>query len=713
MTVQTFVNPRAIEAAIRVADAQIHYVTDFNWLVTDGYMEPHGRKWFGPDYVGFDIETEAVFSPHDGEIACVQLALGNQCYVTHWHKDRTLAQVAGAEHFRALLEHPAVTKVIHNASFEQKWMVHTFGTDLACEPVHDTMAGEYILAEGSGFDETTMKGSMKQLSLGATVERRYQIEMDKDKSLVTSFRRAGTHQHVPAAKPGGVPLCEFCGEDAEMFVGSGKGIRNVCYGCADNPDLKRLRKREPIDQTPYLNNDVQHEALTERQLNYAAFDALWVLEVAQDQLAEMGRIHAQTGNDYRALLQLDSAAAEAMARMELCGLPVNMGELCRLDGEWQYALEYLDEDVREMLWMDGDEAGGLNINSGDQMVPRLSEFGVVIPSYETAELKRYKGVPIADKVIEYKQIKKLQSTYSSSFIKHVHPKTGRIHCSFNQFLTTTGRLSSSNPNLQNLPSRTPFGRQIRDCVEAPEGMTFVIADYSQIELRLIAEMYGDEAMITAFTEGKDLHAMMGAEIIGVPYEHFMAELKAGNEEYKDLRGNGKPANFGLGYGAGVPKLISIAWTQYDIAWDFGEASRIRNAYLNLWHGVQSYHKRIGREIENGQGPYSVVTQDGRVRRMPRHWYDEKTKKRKSCYSAALNHPIQGTSADMMKKVMVKVCREAQLVLQVHDELVLMCKVEDAEWVKYYLENVMREVGQTYFKQVPVEVDAKVSKTWKK
>jgi DNA polymerase I-like protein with 3'-5' exonuclease and polymerase domains len=703
----------APDVSLRIESAPIHYVTDFGFLA-GAYVVWNGRdgcyEWCGPAVSGLDIETEGVLSPYDGEIATVQVELGGQCWVVHWDADLTLTQVKDVDLFRFYLECKNVTKIIHNASFEQKFFLHAFGAGLTLEPVHDTMAAEYVLAEGSGFSELRMGNDMSSLRLDAIVLRRYQVEMDKDKELRTGFRRAGSVSIVPAAKKGGVSFCQHCTDFAEFTNGSGKAKKLVCT--LHLGEYPRVSKWAPINAADYQEDVITTYELNERQIRYAAFDSLWATQIAQDQLRDISRMNPTKAAQYRELVKLDSAAAEAIARMELAGMPIDKEALEVLDAEWRFALEYLNEDIQEELYEDGD-AERVNLNSGQQMVPKLANFGIQIPSYETAELKRYKGHPLADKIVELKQITKLQGTYSSSFLAKINPKSKRIHCNFNQFLTTTGRLSSSGPNLQNLPARTPLGREIRKCVVAPKGKVFVICDYSQIELRLIAEMYGCEAMIRAFVEGKDLHAMMGAQILGEPYEHFVSRVLLGDERYKDARGSGKPANFGLGYGAGVQQLITIAWTQYDIAWTYDEANRIRNAYLELWSGVAAYHKRVGREIENGQGPYCVETQDGRVRKMPRHWQDPKTFKRKSCYSAALNHPIQGTSADMIKKAMVQLCRQFQLILQVHDELVFEVDEADAEWALYVIKETMKEIGQTYLKRLPVDADAKISKTWSK
>lgn len=763
-------NPVGWAIAAEVQSATVHYVSDFSFLAQ--FFTADGT-WTGSPYSGIDIETEGVLSPHDGEIATVQVEVFGQCWVVHWDADKTITEVPGAEWLRYYLTHPQVTKVIHNAKFEVAWFTDAFGWMCEVAPVHDTMAGEYLLAEGSSFGSTTIVLDKGAMGLGSIVARRYGVEMDKDTELRTGFRRRHTTYTVQAVKsyPKAHPTgaCRCGTYMAEFIVGS-RGEHWLCSYCVAEPEFKRYRTKLPIDQTLYQTHVATQLDLTPRQLSYAAFDALWCAKVAQDQLVTMVAQKAAGGygRNNLELLKLDSDAACVLGRMEWHGMPVNKEELWWLDQRFKAEEETLREDLEEELtrwepmwvpaqahpgsytpnehgvipprywldetgatidvypetpgyWVPADKAP-INLLSAEQMLQRLTELGIHTPDYSAPELKRLSDdFPIVAKILKWKKLQKATSTYTEPWLEKIHPKTGRIHCGFNQFFTATGRLSSSGPNLQNVPSKGDAA-EIRETVQVEsDEWVVIIADYSQIELRLIAEKYRDMMMQQAFLQGKDIHAMMGAQIIGISYEEMLARVAAGDKDAKKARSNAKPANFGLGYGAGVNQLIVIAWNQYDIAWNTSEAGRIRSAYLGLWSGVAAYHKSVADEIKYGSGDFYRETHDGRVRRMPRNWVDKKTEKTKSCYSAAMNHPIQGTSGDITKEAMVMLDKiylhefggNARLFLQVHDELVTYCRKDIAEQVLARKKQIMEWVGQKRLAIVPCVVDAKISDKWEK
>jgi DNA polymerase I-like protein with 3'-5' exonuclease and polymerase domains len=746
-------NPAGGAIAAEVDNAIIHVVSDFHFLRQ--FFTPSG-DWMGSPYSGLDLETEGVLNPHDGKIATAQIEVWGQAWVVHWDVSKDLKDVPGADWFRYYLEHPQVTKLIHNAIFEHSHLIHALGWDLRIAPIHDTMAAEYVLAEGSGFTSPSkVKFQMEDIALDACIERRYGVAMDKDKKLRTGFRRKGvTHVVKPTKKLpdyGPTPqqqssrqLCGWtplmgpapslaaagistpdgcCPYRAEVIVGS-KGEFWLCSLCAADPAFKRLKKRTAIDWSEYLPCEVTQGDLTDRQIKYAAFDVLWMAKLAQDQIAEFRAHYIQDQtNNYWGIFQMDCLATEVVARMQLKGMPVNSDELWWLNTEWTFEEERLREDIQQLLYIQGDTEL-INPSEKDKVLARLAQWGVVLPSYEAAELKKLKLeneylANLVAKILRWKKVQKLESTYTGPFLEKTHPVTGRIHCNFNPFTTGTGRFSSSNPNLQNLPSKGDDGPRIRDCVQARPGYKLVIADFSQIELRLIAEYFNDLKMIEAFLQGKDLHTMMGAAILGIPYEMMLELVAQGDKKAKGARSNAKPANFGLGYGAGVGQLINIAWVQYEIAWDYAEANRIRSLYLELWSGVAQYHKRRADAIQYGSGDWKEYTYDGRCRRIPRHWTD-KDGKRKSCYSASLNHRIQGTSGDITKTSLIRLNDEFMrhkydggVILQVHDEIVAEVREDQAEYLCDLQKRIMEEEGAKRLRQVPCLVDAKVSDRWNK
>ena len=273
---------------------------------------------------------------------------------------------------------------------------------------------------------------------------------------------------------------------------------------------------------------------------------------------------------------------------------------------------------------------------------------------------------------------------------------GRLHSSFNETVTTTGRLSSSNPNLQNIPVRTDFGRSIRECfVPLREGDVFVSADYSQIELRVLAHLSGDQHLIDAFRSGADFHAATAARVFGIPVEDVTPEL----------RSRAKAVNFGIVYGQqayGLSQSLRIP---------FGEAQGLIDQYFKAYPGVCTYLDRV---VAQAKEDGYAVTMFGRKRHIP-ELKASNAQQRAFGERTAMNHPMQGSAADIIKKAMVEVQRRladefpnAKLLLQVHDELDLSVPAEEVEPVCEILRDVMENVVKM---QVPLVVDASYGDTW--
>ena len=261
-------------------------------------------------------------------------------------------------------------------------------------------------------------------------------------------------------------------------------------------------------------------------------------------------------------------------------------------------------------------------------------------------------------ILEYRGLKKLLSTYIEALPQLVNPKTGRIHTSFNQAVTATGRLSSTNPNLQNIPVREERGREIRKAfIPSDEDHLILSADYSQVELRLMAHLSGDEGLIEAFEHGEDIHAATAARLFGVP----LAEVT------RDQRRKAKTANFGIIYGIsafGLAQRLGISRT---------EAKTIIDGYFASYPGVKAYMERVVREAQQ-QG--YVTTLFGRKRFLA-DINSGNAVARGLAERNAINAPIQGSAADIMKMALICVHREfrsrgfrSRVILQVHDELVI-------------------------------------------
>ena len=282
-------------------------------------------------------------------------------------------------------------------------------------------------------------------------------------------------------------------------------------------------------------------------------------------------------------------------------------------------------------------------------------------------------------ILEYRQLTKLNSTYVEGLAKVIAPD-GRIHTSFQNTVTATGRLSSTEPNLQNIPVRTELGAQIRTMFISRPGWVLVDADYSQIELRLLAHMAGDEKMIAAFQSGQDIHAQTASQVFGLPPEEVTGEL----------RRRAKAVNFGIVYG------ISDFSLAQDIGVSRQEAADYMNKYLATFSGVREYMEHVKAQAkEDGY----VATLMGRRRWLP-ELKSTNYNLRAFGERVALNMPIQGTAADVMKLAMIRVARrlkaeglQAQLILQVHDELIVECPQEEADQVKALLTQEMEGGGE--------------------
>ena len=298
-------------------------------------------------------------------------------------------------------------------------------------------------------------------------------------------------------------------------------------------------------------------------------------------------------------------------------------------------------------------------------------------------------------ILEHRTLSKLKSTYTDKLPSQISPNTGRIHTSFNQTGTSTGRLSSSDPNLQNIPIKTEDGRRIRQAFEAPSGYQLISADYSQIELRVIAHLSKDEGLLKAFKEGQDIHSSTASEVFGVGLK----------EVEPDQRRSAKAINFGLIYGIsafGLSKQLGI---------NRNLAAEYMDTYFSRYPGVRKYMDRVKSEAKKiGY----VETLYGRRLYLPEISTGNAIR-RQAAERVAINAPVQGTAADIMKKAMLSVSDslkklkiDAKLILQVHDELVVESQEKDTEKVTKILTDSMSKAAKL---SVPLEVEIGIGKNW--
>ncbi len=302
--------------------------------------------------------------------------------------------------------------------------------------------------------------------------------------------------------------------------------------------------------------------------------------------------------------------------------------------------------------------------------------------------------PIADKILEYRTLTKLKSTYADGLAAFIGPDE-RIHGHFNQTITATGRISSTDPNLQNIPVRMELGRAIRKVFVPAEGCIFVDADYSQIELRILAHMSDDDKLIDAYRQAKDIHRITASQVFHVPFDEVTPEL----------RRNAKAVNFGIVYG------ISAFGLSEDLSITRKEAGEYIERYFDTYPGVKAYLDRL---VAQGKKEGFVTTMYGRIRPIP-ELSSSNFMQRQFGERVAMNSPIQGTAADIMKIAMNRVDRaltaaglKARIILQVHDELLIEAPLEEEEQVK---EILVREMEGAASLKVPLLAAVSTGKTW--
>ena len=326
--------------------------------------------------------------------------------------------------------------------------------------------------------------------------------------------------------------------------------------------------------------------------------------------------------------------------------------------------------------------------------PKKTKTGQYVTSEEVLESLRHKH-PIVEKILEYRGLKKLLSTYIDALPELINPRTGKIHTSFNQAVTATGRLSSSNPNLQNIPVRDDDGKEIRKCFIPDPGCEFFSADYSQIELRIMAHLSGDTNMIDAFNHDYDVHAATAAKIYKVPME----------EVTKDMRRKAKTANFGIIYG------ISVFGLAERMGVDRSEARQLIDGYFETYPQIKEY---MDKSIEKARDNGYVETIFHRKRYLP-DINSRNATVRGYAERNAINAPIQGSAADIIKVAMAHIYQrfktynlKAKMILQVHDELNFSVPTSEKEIVEKI---VMEEMEHAYLMRVPLKADCGWGKNW--
>lgn len=397
------------------------------------------------------------------------------------------------------------------------------------------------------------------------------------------------------------------------------------------------------------------------------------------------------------LNEMEIPLSQVLAEMELLGVEINQQGLKQFGQALHQELENLLQEIYQGVGYE------FNLNSPKQLSEALFEklelptrkktkSGYSTDAETLESLKQYH--PVIEKILKYRTYQKLYSTYAEGLLKEIR-EDGRIHSTFNQTETRTGRISSNEPNLQNIPIRTELGSKLREYFVAKEGCVFLDADYSQIELRIMAHIAQDEAMQQAFVQGQDIHQATAAKLYGVDPAQVTPRM----------RSSVKAVNFGILYGKGSFSLAQ------DLGISIKEAEQFIQTYLGAYPKVKEYmEKVVAQGIEQG----FVTTLCHRRRSLPELSSSNKTLRARG-ERMALNTPIQGTAADIIKLAMVRVSNrlyaenlKAKLILQVHDELIVECPVEEIEKASHILKEEMESAMQL---TVPLTAEVNQGKNW--
>ena len=440
------------------------------------------------------------------------------------------------------------------------------------------------------------------------------------------------------------------------------------------------------------------EVAIEAVASYAAADAENTLRLMPIMEKELARVGGR-----KILDEIDMPLTTVLAEMEMTGALINLGFFGQMSAELEARLSEIEKEIF------GQVGKTFNINSPQQLSDvlfnhlrleppdkgRKTTTGFYSTSADVLDAMRGQH-PIMDFILEQRELSKLKSTYVDALPAAVDSNTGRVHTSYNQIGAVTGRLSSNNPNLQNIPIRTETGRRVRNGFIADKGNLLLSVDYSQIELRIVAHMAEDEAMLAAFRAGEDIHATTAAAVHDI-------ELK---DVTKDMRRHAKAINFGLIYGMSAFGLTRS--TDLTLA----EAEDFVKAYFKKFPGIKKYLDGIRRQAaETGY----VETLLGRRRYFPALQSKAPVQVKNREEREAINAPIQGTAADIMKIAMLKIPSalkqaglQGKMLLQVHDELVIECPKSEMQKTAQVVQETM---ANAYPMSIPLETEARAGANW--
>ena len=429
--------------------------------------------------------------------------------------------------------------------------------------------------------------------------------------------------------------------------------------------------------------------LTREQLEYAAKDAEVLLQLRKEMLTQLKQ------NNLVEAARQEFACVRAIAQVEYNGISLELSRWNELKEKIQQEqqlwldklYEYTGHPTIQMSFFDDKVVNSINMDSNKQLLELLHKNGIVVENTSRHELAPYAQNPLVHILTEYRRTAKLLSTFLYSLPQQIHPVTGRLHPKYSQIGSWSGRMSCGGPNIQQIPRDKNF----RACFCAPEGKKLIIADYSQIELRVVAEISKDARMIESYRNGEDLHRLTAALVSG----------KSISQITKEERQSAKAMNFGLVFAMGAKGLQSYAEETYGVAMTLQQAEQFRNRFFNAYQGVASWHKKL-----KNNPPAQSRTIAGR-----KHVYGNN-----AGLSGLCNTPVQGSAADIIKNALgLLVDRldnsSTKILAVVHDEIVLETESEKASEVAEILKETMESAGADYLKLVPVVAEVEIAYSW--
>ena len=458
-------------------------------------------------------------------------------------------------------------------------------------------------------------------------------------------------------------------------------------------EFKDVKDSQENKQITLFDNSMQDEQLQKKNKYKNSLICYVIAKLEQKTIEDLKKVKT-----LELFNNIEMPLVPILANMQYNGMLVDKQELSNFG---DILKQQINEITKSIYTLAGEE---FNINSHQQLGKILFEK-LKLPVYKKTKngyttdvevLEKLKGKhPIIEKILEYRTLTKLNSTYVEGLIPYINEHTHRIHSSFHQTITATGRISSTEPNLQNIPTRAELGKQIRKAFKPAEGYVYIDADYSQIELRVLAHISKDENMIYAFKHGEDIHKQVASRILNIPIE----------EVTKEQRSSAKAVNFGIVYGIsdyGLANQIGVSNKQ---------AKEYINQYLEKYSGIKHFMDSV---VESAKEKGYVETLFGRRRYIP-EIKSNNYMVRQFGSRVAMNTPIQGTAADIMKIAMINVYNklkeeniDAKIVLQIHDELLLEVSNKDKEEAKQILKNCMEKAAKL---EIPLEVEVSEGNSW--